>query len=444
MTDPGSTPDGFARLAELARDAARAAVAPELHQQGRARWIANARLVGDAAPVPRLRKPVAISLALATAALCLGLALFFLQDRPLTYEVRGGQQLAANYVDSLRNAPASVEFSDGSQIAAAAGARLRIDSTHSHGARVFIEHGSATARVKHRARSQWVFVAGPFDVRVTGTRFTLAWDPEQQAIDLTLHDGSVEVQSPLGSSRCVVRSGQHFRASLSTGTMQLENSSGAPSLSVLPNGSAHSASVGSVRASDTGDTVAAPVAAPSVLPGSSSTPLTAAKQHTGTPHKSNDVRPSPWSELVRQGDFQGVVDAAAARGIDSCLRSGSADDVRALADAARYTRHVDLAERSLSALRSRFAGTRQSAAATFLLGRTYESSARLTAADDQYQRYLDESPHGEFAAEALAGHMRMVAATQSPVAAKPIALEYLRRYREGVHAQTARHLASER
>lgn len=66
-------------------------------------------------------------------------------------------------------------------------------------------------------------MAGPFDVHITGTRFTLAWDAAAQAVDLTLIDGSVEVQSPLGASQILVKTGQRFRASLIAGTMQLEN-----------------------------------------------------------------------------------------------------------------------------------------------------------------------------------------------------------------------------
>jgi hypothetical protein len=158
--------------------------------------------------------------------------------------------------------------------------------------------------------------------------------------------------------------------------------------------------------------------------------------------KAAESHSSDWPSLVRHGDFAAVVDAATLRGIDLTLRVASAADVRALADAARYTGHAELAERSLSALRNRFPGTRQSAAAAFLLGRTLESSGGMHEADRFYSLYLSESPDGEFAAEALAGHMRAVAALQGPQAAKPVALEYLRRYRAGVHAETARRLAN--
>jgi TolA-binding protein len=350
--------------------------------------------------------------------------------------------LAANYVEPKLGVPAWVHFSDGSQIAAAAGSRLRIDATHVAGARILVEHGTASVRVAHRTGSNWVFVAGPFDVRVTGTKFTLKWDPEDQALDLTLHEGSVEVQSPLGSSRCQVRAGQRFRASLTAGTMYLENTpeAGAPAALTTNAGDGH-----------------APDAQPAghaIQPLDRKHALTRTHAHASKSHALSGtdsaeaaanapaVPADTWPEQVRRGAFQVVVDAAMAQGVGASLASCTAEQARALADAARYTGHFDVARRSLSSLRTRFAGTRQSAAAAFLLGRIHESSGSSGEADAYYRTYLKEAPDGEFAADALAGHMRAVAALQGAAAARPIALEYLRRYRAGVHADMARRLTT--
>ena len=79
-------------------------------------------------------------------------------------------------------------------------------------------------------------------------------------------------------------------------------------------------------------------------------------------------------------------------------------------------------------------------AAAFLLGRVHEAQSPGAAAR-WYETYLSESSDGEFAAEALAGRMRAVSAERGPLAAKPLALEYLRRYPVGVQAKTARKIA---
>jgi hypothetical protein len=481
--------DRLAELTRYAHSVANASASAMLHNDGRRRLLTAAL---DVQPGRRMVFGRGVLLGSFAAALALAvLSVWRFQARPLTYEIRGGQRIAANYVDALHDTPASVDFSDGSQIVAAAGSRLRIDATNERGARVFVERGSARAHVVHREHSSWVFIAGPFDVHITGTRFTLAWDPHEQAIDLTLHEGSVAVDSPLGSTHCVLSRGQRFRASLAAGTMQLENSDGQSALlgppsdprdprdsaaltpaasnpqnkskrtlswALRPRAAQASASEPSWatkpgKAFDARKLTAANELASANEPASAhQTTESASARKTSEPagtrqpseqDKAAESRSSDWPSLVRHGDFKAVVDAATVRGIDITLRVASAADVRALADAARYTGHAELAERSLSALRNRFPGTRHSAAAAFLLGRTLESSGGMHDADRFYSLYLSESPDGEFAAEALAGHMRAVAALQGPQAAKPVALEYLRRYRAGVHAETARRLANE-
>jgi hypothetical protein len=487
-TDPTVPGDRLAQLTRRAHSLANATVSAVLHSDGRRRLLTAAL---DEAPGRRAlfgKAFVWTSFASLAAAGAVALLLAWpFGARPLTYEIRGGQRMAANYVDALHDAPASVEFSDGSEIVASAGSRLRIDATNEHGARVFVERGSATAQVTHRAHSSWVFIAGPFDVHITGTRFTLAWDPREQAIDLMLHQGSVSVDSPLGSTHCVLRAGQRFRASLAAGTMQLDNGqsealpASRPSASVAPannanvpskskhalawglrshaqaNGGAVAGTSAGGRANaakgaDASEGTGALEHAANAVALDSGKSLDAGKRGESTEHaavrqpaaarKPSNARASDWPSLVRQGDFDAVVDAATLRGLDLTLRTASAADVRALADASRYTGRADLTRRGLTALRDRFPGTRQSAAAAFLLGRTLEASGNMREADHFYALYLAESADGEFAAEALAGHMRAVAALQGPAAAKPVALEYLRRYRAGVHAETARRLAN--
>jgi TolA-binding protein len=413
-------------LTERARTLSAALVSSDVDAAGRRQLMAAALTTRPATRRALVLRWMVLPLMAATAAAAL--LLWPTSPRRLTYEIRGGQRTALNYVDAVGNAPATVEFSDGSRAVAAAGARLRIDRTEERGARVFVERGSTTAHIQHRAHSSWVFIAGPFDVHITGTRFTLAWDPREQAIDLALHEGSVEVDSPLGSSHCVVRAGQRFRASLSAGTMQLENddaqSGDGPPATANPLISAKAATSNDDRTSVRDDKKKRALAVARIHP------------------SADKADERSWSELVRSGDFRAVVAAAAQRGIELSLRSADASELRALADAARYTGESELAERSLNALRMRFPGTKQSSAAAFLLGRTLESRGAAREAEHYFTIYLNEDPRGEFASEALAGRMRAVAAVEGPAAAKPIALEYLRRYRGGVHAETARRLAN--
>ena len=192
------------------------------------------------------------------------------------------------------------------------------------------------------------------------------------------------------------------------------------------------------------------VPVPSAVPVSESAPhQVVASPATPTPpapaattvNSKAPARRESWQELLTRGDFESIVIGASARGLDACISGCPAGDLRSLADAARYTGRGELAEKCLLALRQRFPTGAHAAAAAFMLGRTHETRNQPTTAQRWYETYLAESPDGEFAAEALAGKMRAVTTTRGPSAAKPLALEYLRRYPQGVHVKTARKIA---
>jgi hypothetical protein len=422
MSDPGQDTGGWKALGELAQRAAAEPVSPSVHASGRMRLML-------AATARRSEKRRAFSPLLAAAAAMLviggGAFAFYSQLRPLQYEVYGGQRFASNYVGALATAPAYVKFSDGSEIDAKPGSRLRIDETHSNGARVLVERGTAAARVKHRDRSRWVFAAGPFNVRVIGTKFDLDWDPQAQVVSLTLHEGAVEVESPVGQSHCVVRAGQRFQASLQTGTMTLENIQASP------------VSAPSAAATREGGTPS------TISPARKAASEPASLKHAESSHPRLRVTQARWAKLVKRGEFETVVEQALAGDLGATLKSCTAAEARALADAARYTDRAALAERVLLTIRTRFPSTHHGDAAGFLLGRTTETSGKPEQADRWYARYLDEAPSGEYAADALAGRMRAQLAVSGAAAAKPIAREYLRRFPEGVHLRMARRLADQ-
>ena len=249
-------------------------------------------------------------------------------------------------------------------------------------------------------------------------------------MDLALDEGAVELKSPLGQGPFRVRKGQKFHASLLTRTVRMEDGNALTAM-VSPSAEAPESPV----ASDQESSSDAPTATAEELGTSPNA------NSPGAPVKTTGARHDSWQGLVSHGRFQSVVDAAQARGIDNCLSTCSLGDVRALADAARYTGRSDLAERSLLAIRQRASGGSQRSAAAFLLGRTSESRGQVSSASTWYDTYLAESPSGEFAADALAGRMRVTVRTQGTAAARPLAMQYLQRYPNGVHADTARKIA---
>jgi ferric-dicitrate binding protein FerR (iron transport regulator) len=190
----------IARVTELARSVAEAPAGAERDRAGRARLLMNVRR-----ELEPPRRPALLPLAFAAALLALIAAgAYHLWPRALAYEVRGAR-LDGPYV-SASSAPVRVDFTDGSTVRAEPGSRLRVDDPKSNGARVLVERGRAAANVAHRPGAEWSFVGGPFEVRVTGTRFELDWDPASEVLELGLLEGSGEVHGPLGDA-VTVRAG---------------------------------------------------------------------------------------------------------------------------------------------------------------------------------------------------------------------------------------------
>lgn len=412
--------DALERLAELSRRAALQASTEVERDLSRQRFLAR---IDGAMEFPR---PRALLLRLgvpAAAALCIAAAMLLFWRAPaLTFQVRGAE-LSGKYVSAPPQRTAELHFSDESTLVATAGSRLRVEETNPLGARVLLERGSTSVKVVHKASTAWTFGAGPFEVHVTGTRFDLAWDPARETCDLVLHEGSVEVRGPTGSGPVVVRAGQRFRGDAQQRTMQvveLEANAALPAVT---------------------DTKPAPsvaaVPAP-VVAEAEPTPALESSSKVARP----EARAPSWSDRMAQGNFKEIVSEAEARGIPSCLTGCSATDLRALSDAARYTGNSALAQRSLTSLRQRFPGA-QGTEAAFLLGRLEEQRGALAPALTWYDSYLREAPSGSFAAEALAGKLRAVKASQGKKAAEPLAREYLRRFPKGVHVRTAREILGE-
>ncbi|WP_433933909.1 FecR domain-containing protein [Sorangium cellulosum] len=422
MSDPERQLDPLAALLQRAAQLSEA-------ERVEARAAFLRRVDEEQARASKTRVVVRWAAPLALAASVLLALVLWLPERGLGYVVEGAED-ESGYVRVPADHPAAITFPDRTRIRAAAGARLRIDETRNEsGARISVERGRVEAEITHTGHSDWRFVAGPFVVRVTGTRFELLWDADRERLEVILHEGSVEVEGYAGSGAVSVRAGQRFVGDAQARTLLVSDTA------------AHD--------SDTAAHGAEP--APPAAQGQAADVAPAPPEAAASPEPSSPEAPAPlvappsnkpsWAKLVSQGEFRRVVQEAAARGTQDCLASCDAADLNALADAARYVGQNELAEQALLALRARYAKTAGSRAA-FLLGRLHESRGAAARARTWYETALREAPSGAFAAEALAGKMRAVQILEGPAAARVVAQEYLRLYPSGVHAKTARQLAA--
>jgi hypothetical protein len=389
--------EGAAGLARVARLLDERADEPR-HAAGRERLLSA--LTKRARP-SRARRLLLLAAALALAAV----AGVVRERRParLEYHVAGPVLADGPWLGVAPSGGVlAMRFSDGTEVDLGPGSKGQVAEVTADGARVVLGAGALQARVVHRPRARWTVAAGPYTIEVTGTAFDVGWSIAGEELELSLHDGSVVVRGPSLPDGLRVAAGQRLVARARTGEAQLS-----PLLAAQP------------RADS-------PVAGP-------------AGRGAEEPSQVHPApRPLPtWSEMLADGNFRGVLDAAEARGTDVSLSRGSLADVVALADAARYLHDRALAKRGLLVERSRFVGSAEARGAAFVLGTMADDGGSRDEAIRWYDTYLAESPGGSFVAEALGRKLVALAESGDTVGAHAVAREYVRRFPHGAHAAYA-------
>ena len=386
----------------------------------------------------RLRKPLRVHWAVAAAVAMTALVAAVVAwrgTRVLSYAVDGGRVEPSGFITAQAADPPRLRFSDGTEVRLGSETKASLRSVDGRGARVSLADGIAQVDVKHLQGARWLFDAGPFLIAVTGTAFTLEWRSGDERLDVRMLRGSVRVSGPLSDEATVLNAGQHLTVRVrprETVIRALEDEATiSPPPSSLPPSRQPDRTP---RASDPlQDTAPRPVASrtasgPAVTLGLAA-PVSAS------------IGALNWqAELVR-GDFETIVRQAEHAGLETCLAQANSADLAALADAARYGRHDDIARRALLAQRRRFALSPAARDASFLLGRLEEAEQHGAQAIDWYDRYLAEAAAGTYASEALGRKMTLTQTVSGDERASVVAREYIDRFPQGTYAARARALA---
>lgn len=342
----------------------------------------------------------------------------------LTYRVGGGPTLPPGRLIQANgeHEVTDVAFSDGTHVRLEPRTRGRVVTLDGRGGRMALYDGRARVDVRHLKNARWLFQAGPFEVQVRGTVFSIAWDATAAHFELRMESGVVSVAGPIAGGEVLLRAGE----SLSVGLH--DNEAKATS---LPGGSLELPAGITARMTTEKE-------GPSRRASAS---LVARQRRIAATGGVRRTYPIDWRMALEDGDANAVVEDAERRGIDRVLESATSEDLAALADAARYVRRDELARRTLLAQRRRFPRSSRAAEALFLLGRLEgESLGSAPRALDWYDRYLTEAPHGAYVAEALGCKMIVLQRTQRHGEARSIAAEYVRRFPSGSYAHAARAL----
>jgi ferric-dicitrate binding protein FerR (iron transport regulator) len=335
-----------------------------------------------------------------------------------------------------------LRFSDGSTVLLEPRSGARVRRLDGDGAEVVLDRGVARVHVVPRAGNRWVLRAGPFAVRVVGTRFRLAWDPIVEVLNLELRKGKVIVEGPLVGQR-TVETGQRLRVSLEARRVEWPHRSQASAKRPV---AGVSASARSAAPAQPMPAEASPAA--KLSPGARSRPAaerrpTAQQRATsqvGASRRQSSRRPgptSPWA-LARAGRFEQAMTAADRLGWPRIIEKATAEQLNTLADAARLARRPGRAEQINQRLRQRFAGTIESAIAAFSLGRLAFEQRAFARAARWFERYLAEQPHGGLAREAAGRIVEALHRAGERGRALGAARHYLQQYPKGPHADFAR------
>jgi ferric-dicitrate binding protein FerR (iron transport regulator) len=310
---------------------------------------------------------------------------------------------AGAFVEAPAHEGLAVRFSDGSRLQLNGGARARLVELDAAGAHVLLEEGLAHVEVEPNAHARYRISAGPFGVRVTGTRFDVRWDPEQDQFDLDLTRGHVEVSGCVFGRGYGMRAGQRVHASCKRGEFDVTER-------------------GAERA------VVPPAAAVTAR----------AEDHARTGRERERARRTDWQVLAQQGKY---AQALAGGDFEQRCAQATGEQLVLLADAAHYAGEHDQEGYALRLLRQRFAGTARGALAAFALGRLeFDVYGEYRKAAEWFGTYLKEQPAGPLVREARGRLIEATAKAGDARRARELAQAYLHEYPDGPHAELARSL----
>ncbi len=340
-----------------------------------------------------------------------------------------GQQVTTSEVIVASEYSRAIAFDDSTRVELSPYSAMRVSDLRSNGATVQLERGEVTLAVHHEDDTSWRVAAGPWSVHVTGTQFSVAWDPSTEHFRVAVTEGSVRVEGPEGEL-AKLRAGESLvrerRVVLADGaatqTVAQALPMPMPAIEAEPS------------PSEPGPTPVEP--ADAQLESKGKTPAIA--EHSQATSKSKPAL--DWQALSKNAEYEAAWAAIEALP-DGALGEAErrdADTLLELADVARYNGERSDAKAVLVRLRERFPGSDAAGDAAFELGRLADDAKDDAKAASWFELYLDERPKGSLVNDALGRLMNAYVALGRNDQAEATAERYLERQPNGPHAAKAR------
>ena len=136
-----------------------------------------------------------------------GLAIWIAVGQLLGHRVQDCSLASDHSLSASADHECNLASDDGTRITLGKATRGQLRALGQTGAELVLQNGDAHLFVVHRPGVRWEVLAGPFEVRVTGTRFNVKWAAEQGHFSLGVSQGEVSVSGgPLRDRR--VRAGE--------------------------------------------------------------------------------------------------------------------------------------------------------------------------------------------------------------------------------------------
>jgi len=466
------------RLEELGAEVAR--MQDEALADGRRRAAVRRRLSSQRtdrpAPAGAPRWGPALAWTVAMAAIALAVVMSWpITPQSIAYRVDDGAEsrLVDRSIDAPPDRRTSIAFTDGSEARLAPSSRVRVRRLTADGASLTLDRGEAAITVHHRETTRWSVHAGPFLVRVTGTRFRVGWQPDDEIFDLVVLEGEVRVTAPDEPER-TLRGGDEVHRTLAakpeTEPAPLEE----PLLEPIRERKKEAAKSAPTRAPRPAEPVRASSKETSYRPPSASRgsyrppspplelklppkdPSDAASRPEDLserqPDNQEQPEPSPepstreeraaepapaWKALLDDGQYRKLLTELGADQVEQALWQAEPSQLIDLGAAARELRD-GRAGYIYSVTRSRFPGTDAAADAAFVLGRMQFHSGAHRGSATWFETYLRERPDGRFTREAAGRLVEAYHRSGDEDRARDAAERYLARYPNGPHADLAR------
>ncbi|MBA3548335.1 MAG: FecR domain-containing protein [Nannocystis sp.] len=306
----------------------------------------------------------------------------------------GDRPFAAGAFLAAAEAPVVVSFSDRSRVTLGPGAAARLAQAEAQRVQLNLERGRLELVVTPDPARAWLVVAGPFTIDVTGTRFSVDWQPQTNTLAVEVAEGSVRVRG-----EAIEGDGNRLSAGQ---RLELRDP---PAIAATP-----------------------PVPEPLDVV----EPVLEPSQQRPAP----DVR---WRALAEAGEHEEALAAAERAGLPALLARLDAEDLDRLAHSARLAGAAGPARAALEALRRRFPRDPRARTAGFLLGRVaLELAGDAAAAAELFAAYLREQPDGALAEQARGRIMQMRRDAGDDAGSRAAATDYLAHHPQGSRATLAR------